>query len=189
MGPKSPDCHSRCGNGPFPRDNGGRLGWGYETRDRTGERTQKELHRCRTTSVATPALATNQRRQISQAKTGGKIYLGLVCLEKRVAVEIDGGQHSEAVSYDRQRDEWLRKQGFVVLRFWNDEVLTQIEGVKEVIWKALKEIPPWSSPARGGGKEIMLPATGAVIFDTWSLVTYESHLKSRRSRRHLGIRQ
>jgi very-short-patch-repair endonuclease len=119
----------------------------------------------------------------------GRYILDFVCLEKRVAVEIDGGQHSEAVSYDRQRDEWLRKQGFVVLRFWNDEVLTQIEGVKEVIWKALKETPPWSSPARGGGKEIMLPATGAVIFDIWSLVTYESHLKSRRSRRHLGIRQ
>jgi very-short-patch-repair endonuclease len=46
-------------------------------------------------------------------------------------VEIDGGQHAEAESqdHDKQRTTWLESQGFRVLRFWNNEVLTNLEGV------------------------------------------------------------
>jgi very-short-patch-repair endonuclease len=46
-------------------------------------------------------------------------------------MEIDGGQHAEAESqdYDKQRTTWLESQGFRVLRFWNNEVLTNLEGV------------------------------------------------------------
>lgn len=82
----------------------------------------------------------------------GPYILDFVCLEKRVAIEVDGGQHSEAVSRDRQRDEWLRKQGLVVLRFWNHEVLTQIDVVKEVIWQALTRTPSLVLPRARGRK-------------------------------------
>jgi len=51
-----------------------------------------------------------------------------VCLESRLVVGIDGGQHSESKT-DTSRDEYLRSQGFKVLRFWNTEVLQNIEGV------------------------------------------------------------
>jgi very-short-patch-repair endonuclease len=77
-----------------------------------------------------------------------------VCLEKGVVIELDGGQHNDALSFDRQRDEWLRKQGFVVLRFWNHEVLTQIDAVKEVICKALKETPSLVLPRARGRKNM-----------------------------------
>ena len=75
-----------------------------------------------------------------------------VCFEKRLVVEIDGGHHSEQPAREAKRDAWLKKQGFTVLRFWNSEVLKEIEAVKERIFNALdlcSDPPPSSSPARG----------------------------------------
>jgi very-short-patch-repair endonuclease len=54
-------------------------------------------------------------------------------LEKRLIIEVDGGQHSAQASYDEQRSAWLENQRFRVLRFWNNEVMQNIEGVKEAI--------------------------------------------------------
>jgi very-short-patch-repair endonuclease len=82
----------------------------------------------------------------------GPYILDFVCLEKKVAIDVDGGQHNEAASRDRQGDEWLREQGFVILRFWNHEVLTQIGIIKEVIWKALTETPSLVLPRARGRK-------------------------------------
>ena len=48
-------------------------------------------------------------------------------------IEVDGGQHAREVNKDIKRDECLRKQGFRVLRFWNNEVLNNMSGVWEVI--------------------------------------------------------
>jgi very-short-patch-repair endonuclease len=62
-------------------------------------------------------------------------------LENKVVIEVDGGQHSRRSSYDRKRDTWLRAEGFRVLRFWDHEVLTQIDDVKESIWQALNTPP------------------------------------------------
>jgi very-short-patch-repair endonuclease len=73
-------------------------------------------------------------------------------LEKLVVVEVDGGQHNQQKSYDAKRDAWLRAEGFTVLRFWDHEVLTQINQVKQAIWKALSAAPSLVLP-RGGGKE------------------------------------
>ncbi len=56
-----------------------------------------------------------------------------VCFEKRIIIEIDGGQHSVEKEKDRERDNYLKKRGFEVVRFWNNEGLTGIEGVLEVI--------------------------------------------------------
>ena len=75
-----------------------------------------------------------------------------ICFERRLILEIDGGHHSEQPARDAKRDEWLREQGFTVLRFWNNEVLEEIEAVKERIFSALNlcsDPPPLSSPARG----------------------------------------
>ncbi|HEU4345202.1 MAG TPA: DUF559 domain-containing protein, partial [Candidatus Binatia bacterium] len=57
----------------------------------------------------------------------GPYIVDFVCLEKRVVVEVDGGQHSNQV--DAERDGWLKDQGFIVLRFWNNEVLNEIDAV------------------------------------------------------------
>jgi very-short-patch-repair endonuclease len=52
-----------------------------------------------------------------------------VCLECKVVIELDGGQHAEQVLYDTRRSKTLEADGFLVLRFWNDEVLTNKEAV------------------------------------------------------------
>lgn len=65
----------------------------------------------------------------------GNYIVDFVCLEKRFIVEVDGGQHAECMDYDRQRDAWLHDQGFVVLRFWNHDVLKNTDGVVERICK------------------------------------------------------
>ena len=72
----------------------------------------------------------------------GQYIVDFVCLEKKRIVELYGGQHSEQIVYDAERTEWLEAQGFRVLRFWNDEVLKEIEVVKEVIAKELGFNPP-----------------------------------------------
>ena len=69
----------------------------------------------------------------------GAYIVDFVCFEKKLIVELDGGQHAERVSYDGERTAWLESQGFNVLRFWNHEVLGQIEAVKSVIYRALME--------------------------------------------------
>jgi very-short-patch-repair endonuclease len=69
----------------------------------------------------------------------GHYVLDFVCLTAKLVVEVDGGQHSEQNEYDASRTEWLRQKGFRVLRFWNHEVMKDIEAVRTVIWAALHE--------------------------------------------------
>jgi very-short-patch-repair endonuclease len=61
-----------------------------------------------------------------------------VCLESRLIVEVDGGQHSIAASRDEKRSEILRAAGFRVIRFWNHEVLCHMDGVLEQILAVLR---------------------------------------------------
>jgi very-short-patch-repair endonuclease len=67
----------------------------------------------------------------------GSYIVDFVCLEKRVVIEVDGGQHRAQAIYDQQRTAWIEQQGFRVLRFWDHEVMQNIEAVKEAIWQAL----------------------------------------------------
>jgi adenine-specific DNA-methyltransferase len=68
----------------------------------------------------------------------GPYVVDFMCLESRLVVEVDGGQHSPDT--DRERTRYLERQGFRVLRFWNNEVLGEIEGVLARIVEALEEI-------------------------------------------------
>ena len=60
------------------------------------------------------------------------------CHERRLVVELDGGQHNEVVrtTYDRERTAWLQAQGLRVMRFWNHDVETNLTGVLEAIARA-----------------------------------------------------
>ena len=69
----------------------------------------------------------------------GPYYADFVCLENKLVIEVDGGQHATEVEADRIRSEYLAGRGFRVLRFWNDEVLTEIEPVLEAILSSLSE--------------------------------------------------
>ena len=55
----------------------------------------------------------------------------------KLIVELDGGQHVERKDYDQRRTEYLSTQGFRVLRFWNHEVLEDIDTVLDVLWREL----------------------------------------------------
>jgi len=70
----------------------------------------------------------------------GRYIVDFVCLEKRLVVELDGGQHAEQTDSDEERTAWLEARGFHVLRFWNHDVLNNIEAVKEVIRGALSRV-------------------------------------------------
>lgn len=79
----------------------------------------------------------------------GKYIVDFVCYEKRLIVEVDGGQHSS--DRDEGRDAWLNSQGFKVQRFWNHEVLQNIEGVVHLILNnCLQEEPSPTPPVKGG---------------------------------------
>lgn len=65
--------------------------------------------------------------------------LDFVCLEKRLVIEVDGGQHAEMQAYDMHRTEVLKKAGFTVLRFWNNQVLNETSAVMEDIWRHVNQ--------------------------------------------------
>lgn len=60
----------------------------------------------------------------------GPYVVDFVCLEVRLIIEVDGGQHG---SPHAERDQWLQSQGYQILRFWNNDVLTNIAGVLTTI--------------------------------------------------------
>ena len=62
-----------------------------------------------------------------------------VCNEKKIIIEIDGGQHNDCrnIEYDKKRTTFLESKGYKVLRFWNSDVDNNIQGVYETILKNL----------------------------------------------------
>ena len=99
----------------------------------------------------------------------GRYILDFYCDELRLAIELDGGQHQEQVSYDSERTEWLEKQGICVLRSWNNEVMTQTEVVMTDMFnkiQALQSPSPQPSPAlreRGPAQEAKIAALGLKV--------------------------
>ena len=61
----------------------------------------------------------------------GRYIVDFVCIELKLVIELDGGQHSEQQDYDERRSQWLGQRGFKVVRFWNNDVIENLEGVME----------------------------------------------------------
>jgi len=90
----------------------------------------------------------------------GDYILDFVCLENRLVIEVDGGQHGQKAVYDENRTQKLQAAGFRVLRFWNNEVLKEMESVREKIWLVVRELqphPPPNLPLEGGGVKKVSP--------------------------------
>jgi very-short-patch-repair endonuclease len=85
-----------------------------------------------------------RNRQLSDAVFRKQVPIGpyiadFCCLKSRLVIEIDGGQHDESKS-DAVRDAWLIKNGYRVLRVWNNDVTKNIEGVLLEIAAALAQV-------------------------------------------------
>ena len=86
----------------------------------------------------------------------GDYIVDFYCPRAKLVIEVDGGQHysDDMAEVDRKRDDYLKNLGLKVLRFNNTEVLTNIEGVVEIILKnmgIIQENPPTPPFAKGGG--------------------------------------
>jgi very-short-patch-repair endonuclease len=96
--------------------------------------------------------------------TIGPYFADFACHTTKLVIEIDGGQHNMATQLKRdvKRDAYLRRNGYRVLRFWNNEVRGNVDGVLSVIWDALEKVPPPPTPPhrrRGEGRAADLPGT------------------------------
>jgi very-short-patch-repair endonuclease len=65
-----------------------------------------------------------------------------VCADAKLIVELDGGQHADRTPQDEERTRTLEAMGYLVLRFWNNDVMRNIEGVLEEILSTLNQQPP-----------------------------------------------
>jgi very-short-patch-repair endonuclease len=79
----------------------------------------------------------NELRWRRQQVLDDRYIVDFICFEHRLIVEADGSQHAESEA-DVERDAWLKQQGFIVLRFWNSVILTNMEGVAETIIAATR---------------------------------------------------
>jgi very-short-patch-repair endonuclease len=101
-------------------------------------------------------------RQLDRAKFRrqhriGSYVVDFTCLEKKLIIEIDGGQHNQTLTKenDEQRTQWLEAAGYQVVRFWNSDVLQNTEGVLEKIKGLLRQKchPHLASPLKGEENE------------------------------------
>ena len=95
------------------------------------------------------------RRQVSI----GPYIADFACLKAMLVIEVDGGQHADAYAYDSRRDDYMRGQGYRVLRFWNNDVLGNMEGVWQVIVSEISNpascgVTPHPNLPPQGGKEL-----------------------------------
>ena len=99
--------------------------------------------------------------------TIGPYFADFACHERRLIIEVDGSQHNEPenVARDEERSAYLRTQGYRILRFWNNDVLKNIDNVMEAILAAMCEHesnpPPLPPPRRAkvrGGRGMERPS-------------------------------
>jgi very-short-patch-repair endonuclease len=82
-----------------------------------------------------------KQRQVNNLKFRRQVSIGFyvvdfLCFEKRLIIELDGGQHGD--EKDKQRTAFLESKGFLVIRFWNNDVLKNTKGVLEKIHEITK---------------------------------------------------
>ena len=99
--------------------------------------------RAASTDVEHKLWSVLRNRQLAGAKFRRQLpidryFADFACVEARLVVELDGSQHMEAQAYDAERTRALEAAGWFVMRFWNNDVIDNIEGVAEAILAQLK---------------------------------------------------
>ncbi len=69
----------------------------------------------------------------------GNYIVDFCAPRRKLVIELDGSQHLEQKAYDAERTEFLKAQGYKVLRFWNHDVMNNLDAVLTVIWSTLQE--------------------------------------------------
>jgi very-short-patch-repair endonuclease len=81
----------------------------------------------------------------------GPFIVDFCCLERRLIIELDGGQHAAQVKADERRSALLERKGYRVLRFWDNQVMAEIEAVIEQLAVVLRSPHPDPLPRPGEG--------------------------------------
>ena len=76
----------------------------------------------------------------------GNYIVDFLCEDPPIIIELDGGQHMEQQGYDQARSDWLVKNRFLVLRYWNNDVLENMQSVLENIFLSIQEPRPPITP-------------------------------------------
>jgi very-short-patch-repair endonuclease len=146
-GPRTPKPSPLAGEGAEDRRSEAGEGSFAATSDRA------RLLRGRLTDAERKLWHALRDRRFAGAKFRRQVPVGpyvtdFLCYEARLVIEVDGGQHAESAR-DRRRDRWFAENAFRVLRFWNNDVHSNLEGVLMVIVDALRATPHPARAARG----------------------------------------
>ena len=76
----------------------------------------------------------------------GNYIVDFACFEPKIIIELDGSQHAQQIHYDGERTKYLEMLGYTVLRFWNNEVISEIDTVLQTIWNVHPPIRPVVQP-------------------------------------------
>ena len=82
----------------------------------------------------------------------GPYIADFCCPEKRIIIEVDGGQHTQQILKDQKRTKFLNQKGYQVLRLWDHEVLQSLDSVLEKIYLTLTDPHPDPLPRRERGE-------------------------------------
>jgi very-short-patch-repair endonuclease len=93
-----------------------------------------------------PVLGTHFRRQVPI----GRYIADFACMAARLVIEVDGSQHAEGLvaESDKERTRWLESEGYRVLRFWNNDITQNIDGVLEAIHSAIAPSMVFDEPLK-----------------------------------------
>ena len=112
----------------------------------TGSRLTKHAKRLRKHSTDAESILWRKLRarqlegiKFSRQQPIGNFIVDFVSFEKRIIIELDGGQHAETIEKDMKRDTFFKKNGYKVLRFWNNYVIKNTDEVLEFIMKSCSE--------------------------------------------------
>ena len=83
----------------------------------------------------------NETSHFRRQATIGPYFVDFACHQQRIVIEVDGSQHLDRLQTDNVRTAFLNSRGYRVLRFWNNEVLQQIDAVMAAIYAAVYENP------------------------------------------------
>jgi very-short-patch-repair endonuclease len=132
---------------PLPLAGGAGGGHGRTMREPIRRLTNRAQHlRNNATDAERHLWRHLSRRQLGGFKFSRQIPVGpficdFLCRERGLAIELDGGQQAERTRQDARRTAYLNTEGVTVLRFWNNEVLANTNGVLELILTELERLP------------------------------------------------